>query len=137
MIIDATNLILGRIASYTARKALLGERIDIINCENAVISGNKIFLLKKYHEKMDRGDVYKGPHFKKMPHLFVKRAIRGMLPYKTERGMKAYRRIVCHIGIPTELNGKKAETLEKANIGKTKRLNYLTVGKLCDYLGKQ
>ena len=36
--IDATNLILGRLASYAAKKAQLGENVDIINCEAAVIT---------------------------------------------------------------------------------------------------
>ncbi len=38
MIIDANNMILGRLASFAAKKALLGEKIDVINCEKAVIS---------------------------------------------------------------------------------------------------
>ena len=36
MIIDARNLILGRLATITAKKALQGEDIHIINCENIV-----------------------------------------------------------------------------------------------------
>ena len=48
MILDATNLILGRMATAVAKKALLGEKIDIVNCENAVISGNKYQILERY-----------------------------------------------------------------------------------------
>ena len=31
MIINAENLIIGRLASYAAKQALLGEQVDIIN----------------------------------------------------------------------------------------------------------
>ena len=41
MIIDATELIVGRFATVAAKKALLGERIDIINCEKAIITSGQ------------------------------------------------------------------------------------------------
>ena len=47
-VIDATDLILGRLSSIIAKKALLGEKIDIINSENAVITGKKEFILRNY-----------------------------------------------------------------------------------------
>ena len=48
MIIDANNLILGRMATFIAKQALLGEDIKIVNCEKAVITGDrKEILLKK------------------------------------------------------------------------------------------
>ena len=41
MLIDSKNIILGRLASFAAKHALLGENVDIVNCESAVITGNK------------------------------------------------------------------------------------------------
>ena len=35
IVIDATNLILGRMGTYAAKKALTGSTIDIINCEQS------------------------------------------------------------------------------------------------------
>ena len=32
-VIDAEDMILGRLAAVVAKRALLGENIDIINCE--------------------------------------------------------------------------------------------------------
>ncbi|MFH2028779.1 MAG: 50S ribosomal protein L13, partial [Nanoarchaeota archaeon] len=105
MIIDATNLILGRLGTYVAKQALLGEKIDIINCEKAVISGKKDFTLKKYLIIKDRG-TYKGPFLPRQPNLFVRRSIRGMLTYKQERGKKAYANIKCYRGMPEEFKDK-------------------------------
>jgi len=47
MIVDASNMILGRMVSYVAKKALLGEKVDIVNCEKAVITGNGAQGLQK------------------------------------------------------------------------------------------
>ncbi len=41
MIINADNLIIGRIASFAAKKALLGEKVVIVNSEEAVMTGKK------------------------------------------------------------------------------------------------
>ena len=41
MIIDGTNLILGRLASVAAKKALLGDDIIIVNCDKVLVTGTK------------------------------------------------------------------------------------------------
>ena len=110
-VIDATGLILGRMASVVAKRLLLGEEITIVNAEKAVIVGNKEEILERYREKRERGHKYKGPFFPKMPHLIVKRTIRGMLPWKTKRGREAFKRLKVHIGVPEDLK-EIAEILE-------------------------
>ena len=55
MIIDASDMILGRLATYVAKKALLGEKVDIVNCEKAVITGNKKSIFEKYKQRNERG----------------------------------------------------------------------------------
>ena len=135
MIIDATNLILGRIATMAAKKALLGEKIDIINCEKAIITGDPKKIYEGYKQKIDRGIPLKGPYFQKMPDKFVKRTIRGMLPYKQEKGRKAYNNIKCHIGVPENLKDQKAETIESAHLKKLPNIKFMKVKVLCKLLG--
>ena len=94
-VIDATNLIVGRLATIVSKRALLGETIDIINCEKAVLTGDRDLLLRKYREKRDRGTPLKGPFLSFLPDRFVRRIIRGMLPYKQEKGSKAFKRVMC------------------------------------------
>lgn len=134
MILDATNLILGRLASYAAKKALLGEKVDVVNCEKAVVSGRKKRTIKKYLHIQSRG-THKGPFLPKKPNLFVRRAIRGMLPYKKGRGEDAFSRIKCYIGVPEELKDKKAETIKNAAVSKLPKLYYITVNEICKELG--
>ena len=50
MIINAENLVLGRMAAVVAKQALLGEDINIVNCEKAVITGDKVSNYEKYKE---------------------------------------------------------------------------------------
>lgn len=135
MIIDATNLILGRMASIAAKKALLGEDIKIINCEKAIISGNKKYLLEKYKSKREMGVPLKGPYYPKMPDRIVRRAIRGMLPYKRPRGAVAYKKIMCYIGIPEKFANEKQVTLKEADASKLPTTKYLTIERISKHLG--
>ncbi len=133
MIIDASDLILGRIASFAAKKAMLGENIIIVNSENAVVTGKKESVLARYKQRKELGSrPTKGPFMPKMPDRFVRRAVRGMLPYKKEKGREAYKRVMCHIGVPAEFSGKKHETVPGASISKAPSLRYTYVKTICE-----
>jgi large subunit ribosomal protein L13 len=134
-IIDATNLSVGRLASYSAKEALNGEEVAVINSEKALILGNKKAILKKYSEKRDIGTRYQGPFYPRIPHRLVKRVIRGMIPYKKSSGRTAFNRIKAYIGVPPELEGKEAITVDVAKVNLAHKRKYLTVGKLCEHLG--
>ena len=136
IVLDATNLIAGRMATWVAKKSLMGEEINIVNCENAVITGKKRAVLTRYREKYKIGDALKGPYFPKMADRFVRRIIRGMLPYKQNKGILAYKRVMCYLGVPSEFNDKKLEKIKSANVSESRTLSYVTVGDLCKHLKK-
>jgi large subunit ribosomal protein L13 len=135
MIIDATNLIVGRLGSVVAKKALLGERIDIVNSEKAVVSGKRPEVLALFHKKVSRGTWAKGPHYIRSPAMLLKRLIRDMLPYKRPRGIEAYKRIMCWEGIPDEFKGKDAKTLKEADCAKLPNPDYLSLKEISRHLG--
>ncbi|MBS3135035.1 50S ribosomal protein L13 [Candidatus Woesearchaeota archaeon] len=138
MIVDAKDLILGRMATNVAKKALLGESIDIVNCEKAIIVGSKKNIFEKYKIKANRGGPFHGPFLPKMPDRFVRRIIRGMLPYKQYKGREAFKRVMCHISVPNQFKDKKAEKIKDADISRIKTLRYTTVGDVCKFLnGKE
>ena len=134
-LIDAKNLILGRLASYAAQKAQLGEDIQIINCESAVVTGNKKRTLQDYREQLKRGSRTTGPFTPKRADRFVKKAIRGMLPYNKEAGKRAFKRIKCYIGTPEAVKDKKTESLKKASLSKLTVVKYITVKEICNAVG--
>ncbi len=136
MIIDGTNLILGRVATVAAKRALEGENISIVNCEKIIITGRKALLLKEFKARQDRGHALKGPFYPKMPDRIVKRVIRGMLPYRKLRGKEALKKIRCYIGLPDEFKNQKLESIEDANASKLRTLKYITINDLAKFYGK-
>jgi len=107
-IIDGTNAVLGRLASYSAKQALLGEEIIILNCEKVIITGNRQNIIKRFEAKRKRiGSGQKGPKHSRLAHLIVKRAIRGMLSHRSGTGKDAFRRIKCYQGVPEEFKDAK------------------------------
>jgi len=126
IVIDATDATLGRLCSFAAKQALMGKFIVIVNCNNAVLTGNKNFLLKEYKEKIARGgSSLKGPFYPKNPQRIVKRVIRGMLPYKQERGRAALKRIICFNDHPKEYESVKKIYAAKEKKVRTTKINDL------------
>ena len=135
MIIDAKGAILGRLGSYVAKQLLLGNEMNIINCEEAVVSGKKAAILRNYIRRIDRKAPGKGPYLYRRPDMFVKRTIRGMLPFKRSRGRDAFKNVKCYIGIPENLRNEKISSIETANIEKLKSTDYLKVKDICNAIG--
>lgn len=123
-IIDGTDAIMGRLASYVAKQALKGEEIVILNCDKVIITGNKKNIEKEFKERRGRiGSSQKGPKHHRVSYKVVKRAIRGMLPdHRSGRGKQAFRRIICHNGVPKEFEDKK-----KITSGKQKKAKFIRV----------
>ena len=120
-IIDGKNAVLGRLGSYTAKEALKGEEIVILNCEQVIITGNKKNIKENFESKRKRvGSSQKGPKYHRTSEKIVKRTIRGMLPdHRKGRGKEALRRVKCYIGIPEEFKDSK-----KIIAGKEKTSKY-------------
>lgn len=115
MIVDAKDIILGRLSSFVAKQVLLGNNVEVINCEEAVISGKKANVFANYIRRIDRKAPGKGPYLFRRPDMFVKRTIRGMLPFKKPRGQEAFKRIRCHVGIPEDLKSEKIIKIDAAS----------------------
>lgn len=127
IIINADKLILGRMATYAAKQALLGEEVRIINAEKAIISGKRATILKEKAQTFNRGIPTKGPFVTRMPDRYVRRVIRGMLPHRQAKGAEAYKRILCYTGVPEEFKDAKAQEMPEAKMEKLPTLKYTTV----------
>lgn len=127
IIIDAKNATLGRLASYAAKQSLLGKSIVIVNCNDAVVVGKPISIIKEYRDIRSKGGAsLKGPFFPKSPERVVKRTIRGMLSYRQGRGKDALRRIICHNEVPQEYVEAKKILAGKEKSVKTIKLSELS-----------
>ena len=75
-VIDATGLILGRMASVIAKRLLQGETIIVLNAEKAVISGKRLSKIKEAKAFLEVGHLRKGPLHQRRPDRIVRRTIR-------------------------------------------------------------
>jgi large subunit ribosomal protein L13 len=139
IVIDATDLLLGRMATYAARRLLEGEEVSIIHAEEVAISGSKASILSKYRHRRERRSIVNparhGPFYPRKPEAIVRRSIRGMLPYKKAKGREAFRRLRVYSGVPKELEGKAGETIEEAKFTKLRVPRYLKLKDLSTLLG--
>jgi large subunit ribosomal protein L13 len=134
MIIDGKDQIVGRVATYASKQALLGSKVDIINCEEMVFTGNYKEVVDKFKRKKSMGAPKRGPYQFKRPEFLVRRIIRGMLPYKQYKGKNAYSKIKCYVGSP-KLEGDAVEV--NANVNKVPNLKFVKVKEICKELGWQ
>ena len=63
IVVDATGLVLGRLASVTAKSLLAGEEINIVNAEKVLITGGKDYIFGDYGQTRARGHKERGPYF--------------------------------------------------------------------------
>ncbi|BDC35408.1 MAG: 50S ribosomal protein L13 [Candidatus Methanoliparum thermophilum] len=134
-VIDASNLIMGRLASEVAKKLLNGEEIIIVNSEKCVITGSKRFLTSLYKTKQTRGSPEKGPYFPKRPDKILRRTIRGMLPFKKARGKEAYRRLKVYVGVPNGINDY--ETMPAISLSNLSTIKYVHLEDISRRLGSR
>ncbi|MBI3032995.1 50S ribosomal protein L13 [Candidatus Woesearchaeota archaeon] len=134
-VIDAQDLILGRMATKIAKRALLGEEVIVVNCELAVISGKKADIIAHYKKKFARGVHTKGPFFPRQPERMVRRIIRGMLPWKRAKGREAFKRVMCYMGIPEEFRTMEIETIKEAHINRLKTMGMMRIKEVCSLMG--
>ena len=134
VVIDATGLILGRMASTVAKQLLQGETVIVVNAEKAAISGKRLSILKEKKEFLEVGHFRKGPYHPRRPDQIVKRTIRGMLPRKKPKGQQAIKRLKVFLQMPEELQGKETQTIPEASVENLK-CPYITVGELAKEIG--
>merc|ERR1711887_529115 len=134
VVIDARGHLLGRLASFVAKEALLGQKVVLVRCEEIVISGsfirNKLKLLMKRNKRMNTNP-RKGPFHHRSPADMFQRVVRGMLPHKQYRGSAAFQRVKCVGGVPEPFN-----SLKKVVVPDALRIQRLKPGRKFSHLGK-
>ena len=126
LIVDAEGAILGRLSSFVAKQSLLGKNVIVVNCSEAIISGERRMVIKRYQIERGRGgSSLKGPHFPKDPERIVKRTITRMLSYTQGRGRAASKRVICHNDIPIEY-----KDVPKIKAGRSKPIKSIKLSEL-------
>ncbi len=132
--INGKGMIFGRLATYIAKRALLGDTVNIYNCEEIIMTGTKAKILENYPKKARfTGQMGRGPFRPRRSDLFLKRHIRNMLPYKKARGKEAMTRIKFHIG--NEENKKELKSIEQASSKRLTTIKYMKIKEITKLLG--
>ena len=135
MIVDADGAILGKISSHVAKNLLLGQEVVVVNAEKAVITGNKKSIFTHYKEDYDRGHRYSGPFFPREPYRILKRTIRGMLPWKRDKGKNAYKRLRVHLGVPDEFKDKDIQRVPGTLLSSGNAPSFVRLSDVSRFLG--
>jgi len=131
VVVDARDCIMGRVASEIAQSALAGDRVAVINAEEAVITGNEEATMETYRTRANLGSD-SGPYYPKRPDRIFKRSVRGMLPYKQDRGREAFENIRIYVGNPHDRDG---EVLEGTSLDRLSNIKFTTLGEISETLG--
>jgi large subunit ribosomal protein L13 len=134
VIINGQGLILGRMCSKVAKRALNGEQIIIVNAEKAIISGKRKSKVAEAKEFLEVGAPERGPFHSRRPDRIVRKAVRGMLPWRQPKGKAAYKRVKVFIGVPKDLENQNMEGDPQAQASKL-RGPHFTVGELAEQIG--
>jgi large subunit ribosomal protein L13 len=131
VVVDARDCIVGRVASTVAQRALDGESVAVVNAEDAVITGTEDDVMETYRKRAELGSD-SGPYYPKRPDGIFKRAIRGMVPYKEDRGREALDSVRVYVGNPHDEDG---EVLEGTSLDRLSSIRFVTLGEVSEELG--
>ena len=114
-LVNAEGLIVGRMCSKVAKRLLNGEEVIILNAEKAVFSGKRKSKVSEAKEFLEVGAPERGPFHYRRPDRFLRKTVRGMLPFKQPKGKSAYKRLKVFMGVPKELKGQQMITFKEAS----------------------
>lgn len=136
MIVDGKDAVMGRLAARIAKLLLRNEEVHLVNAESIVMTGDWQNAVDRYQQKrrlQDKANPEDSPKWPKVPRMLVKRIIRGMLPWKAQRGRDAFKRLRVYHGIPKEFAGK--EIVAFPELSGAEKTKFFTMQRLCKGLG--
>jgi len=134
ILVNAEGLIVGRMGSKVAKLLLNGQEVIILNAEKAVFSGKRKSKVAEAHLFLEVGAPERGPFHYRRPDRFLRKTLRGMVPFRQPRGKNAYKRLKVFMGIPSEFKGKEMITFEEASSANLRGPS-LTLGELTSEIG--
>jgi len=135
VVVDARDCIFGRVASNVAERALDGERVAVVNAEQAVITGSEDDILAKFQKRVEVGSD-RGPAYPRRPDGILKRSVRGMIPYKKPRGREAFENVRVYLGNPYEGDeDHEAQVLEDTSLDRLSNIKFVSLGDVSEAIG--
>jgi large subunit ribosomal protein L13 len=133
-LVNAEGLIVGRLCSQVAKRLLNGEEVVILNAEKAVFSGKKKSKVAEAKEFLEVGAPERGPFHYRRPDKYLRKTVRGMLPFKQPKGKSAFKRLKVFMGVPKELKDQAMITFTVASSANLKGPHF-TLAELAREIG--
>jgi large subunit ribosomal protein L13 len=133
-LVNAEGLIVGRMCSKVAKRLLNGEEVIILNAEKAVFSGKKKSKVAEAHVFLEVGAPRRGPFHYRRPDRFLRKTVRGMVPFKQPKGKSAYKRLKVFMGVPVEFKDQPMITFTEAQ-STNLRGPHFTLGEMAKEIG--
>lgn len=139
VVIDASGLVAGRVASVAAKLLLRGHRVVIVNAEKAIIIGKRKRVVEWYMKRVSEWRTHynpekRGPKTPRRPDAILRRMVRNMLPYKKPKGREAFKRLRVYLGVPSSYESAEKLVPEEAKL-KNPAVEYVTLGELSALVG--
>jgi large subunit ribosomal protein L13 len=133
-LVNAEGQVVGRMCSKVAKLLLNGEEVIILNAEKAVFSGKKKSKIAEAHLFLEVGAPERGPFHYRRPDRYLRKTVRGMVPFKQPKGKAAYKRLKTYMGVPVEFKDQKMITFEDAQASDLKGPHF-TLAELAKEIG--
>ena len=137
IVVDATNLIVGRMASKVAKLLLDGHHVVVVNSEKALVSGSRLNIVTTQLKRLEIASVVNpeyNPHHHREPNKMLHRTIRGMIPRKKPHGIAAMKRLRAYLGTPESYKSVEKTVFEDAQATKPLPM-YMTLGEVASAIG--
>jgi large subunit ribosomal protein L13 len=134
VVIDAQGAVVGRLGARVSKMLLSGKQVEIINADKAVMLGSLSAAKERFLSRrgqQNKRNPEESPKWPRAPHLLLRRMIRGMLPWSSQRGRDAYHRLKVSAGQAPE--GGKSQTVKEAS--SEGKHGMFTLAELCKEVG--
>jgi large subunit ribosomal protein L13 len=109
----------------------------VLNAEKAVISGRRKSIVEEAKRRLKTRTLANqttAPVHQRRPDLYLRRVIRGMLPWKKAKGKAAFHRVLVFMGVPEEYVAKDLAKVPGADASKLNSA-YITLADLASEIG--
>lgn len=118
VVIDAKGHLMGRLAALVAKELLSGQRVVLVRAEEVLLSGilftHKANFMEYLNKNSNTNPRHGGPYHFRAPARILYKAVRGMIPRKSQRGKAALERFKVFEGIPFPYSNKKRQIVARA-----------------------
>ncbi len=136
MIVDASGIVAGRMASRIAKLLINGETVIVVNTEKALMVGNKESILEKFRTRVDgavKSNPHYGPKYSRIPSQMFKRMVKGMLPKKSRTNERLLKQLKVYNSFPKQMEKEKVTHFD--GVKYNEKQNHMTLENIAKLLG--